>query len=131
MHVSADPALLVALRHLSDLTESRALADTILARIQPGDRVVHYDVAMPSMVFYLRQRVEAVFSREAFLATVRAGGPVFAVMPEGEYEDVKAELGASACVLGRQATFDAKLREMLDRHPPPAIVLVSTRCPRP
>ena len=104
------------------------LSETILAHARPGDRVVHYDVALPSMVFYLKRRVETVFSREDFLGLVRAGGAVFAVMPEDRYEAVKSELGPAACLLGRQATFDAKLGQMLERRPPPAIVLVSTRC---
>jgi 4-amino-4-deoxy-L-arabinose transferase-like glycosyltransferase len=106
------------------------LSETILAHARPDDRVVHYDVGMPSMVFYLKRRVEAAFSREAFLDNVRTGGTVFAVMPEDRYEQVKTELGPTACVLARQPTFDAKLREMLARRPPPAIVVVGTPCPR-
>lgn len=105
------------------------MSDTIRRHIQPGDRIVHYDVALPSMVFYTERPIDTVFSRDAFLDLVRAGGPVFAVMAETDYDDVKDDLGASACVLERRPTFDAKLREMLARETPPAIVLVTTRCP--
>jgi 4-amino-4-deoxy-L-arabinose transferase-like glycosyltransferase len=104
------------------------LSRMILERAQPGDRVIHYEVAMPSMVFYLARRVDAAFSREEFLAAARSGPPIFGVMPEDRYLDLKADLGPAHCVLERQPTFDAKLREMLARRPPQAIVLISTRC---
>jgi 4-amino-4-deoxy-L-arabinose transferase-like glycosyltransferase len=106
------------------------LSDAILARVQPGDVIVHYDVALPSMVYYLRRRVESVSpgGRDDFLARARSGATVFGVMPEGRYEEIKNELGPSACVLGRQPTLDSKLRDIIARRPPPTIVLVSTRC---
>jgi 4-amino-4-deoxy-L-arabinose transferase-like glycosyltransferase len=104
------------------------LSETILRHIEPGDRVVQYDMALPSMVFYLQRRVEILDSRETFLATLRESGRIFAIMSEERYEAVKAELGPAACIVERRTRFDLKLREMLDRRPPPAIVLVNTRC---
>ena len=83
---------------------------------------------MPSMVFYLARHIDAAFSREEFLAAAKSGPAIFGVMPEDRYLDLKPDLGPTFCVLERRPTFDAKLREMLARRPPQAIVLISTRC---
>jgi 4-amino-4-deoxy-L-arabinose transferase-like glycosyltransferase len=105
-----------------------ALSDTIRAQAHPDDVIVHWDVALPSMVFYLQRRVESAYSPEQFVETARAHVRVFGVMPEDRFEQIKADLGPSACVIARQPTFDAKLREMLARRPPTAIVVVNTKC---
>jgi hypothetical protein len=105
------------------------LAKAISDRAREGDLIAHYDVALPSMVFYLERRVEIVWSREEFLRMVRSGRPAFAVLPEDRYRELAGEIGGLACVVDRRPTFDAKLREVLARRAPPAMVLVSTRCP--
>lgn len=105
-----------------------ALSQTILARTQPGDVVIHYDVALPSMVYYLRRRIESAFSRDDFLTKSRSAAVAFGVMPRSRYEEIKDALGPSACVLGRQPTLDWKLRDMIAKRPPPEIVLVGTNC---
>jgi 4-amino-4-deoxy-L-arabinose transferase-like glycosyltransferase len=105
------------------------LSRAILERAHEGDLVVHYDVALPSMVFYLKRHIEMLFSREPFVAAVRSGRPVMAVLPEDRYGELAAEIGGSTCVVEHRPTFDAKLREMLGRRAPPAILLISTRCP--
>ena len=103
----------------------------------PNDVIVHYGVAMPSMVFYLQRHIDAAFSREQFLEMVRPPsrpdgrfGAVFGVMPEDVFEDLRKDLPPTACVLGRQPTFDAKLRQMLARRPPTPVVVMSTDCKR-
>jgi len=106
------------------------LSDVIRKHAGPGDIVVHYDVALPSMVFYLQRRIEAAFDQDQFLQFAHGTATVFGVMPEDRYDAMKDALGPSACVLGRQATFDAKLREMLARRPPTAVVVISTKCGR-
>jgi 4-amino-4-deoxy-L-arabinose transferase-like glycosyltransferase len=103
---------------------SRAIQE----RIQEGDLVAHYDVALPSMVYYLRRHIDVIIARDEFLAVMRSGRRVFAVLPDDEYESLKHELPAPTCVLATYPTFDAKLREVLSGQPPPAVVLVSTRC---
>jgi hypothetical protein len=104
------------------------LAQAITDRARPEDVIVHYDVALPSMVFYLRRRVETVWSSNELLELVRSGKSAFAVLPEERYLELAGELGGSACVVLRQPTFDAKLREVLARRAPSTIVLLSTRC---
>ena len=106
------------------------ISDIIRAKAGTNERIVHYDVAMPSMVFYLQRRIEAAFSREQFLEFAQAHPTVFGVMPEDVFEDLRRDLGPAACVLGRQPTFDAKLRQMLARTPPTPVVVISTKCAR-
>ncbi len=50
-----------------------SLSAVIRERLGPGDEVVHYNVALPSMVFYLRRHIDVLFDREAFLERLRAG----------------------------------------------------------
>jgi 4-amino-4-deoxy-L-arabinose transferase-like glycosyltransferase len=103
-------------------------SDTLRAQLRPDDVVMQWDVAMPSMVFYLQRRIETAFSPEQFVDTARGTARVFGVMPEDRFEQIKNDLGPSACLVERHATFDARLREMLARRPPTAVVLINTRC---
>jgi hypothetical protein len=91
--------------------------------------VVHYDVALPSMVFYLRRHVETLFAPEELLGVMQDSRDVLAVMPEHRYQELAGKFGRPTCVMLRRATFDAKLREMLSGREPPALLLVATRCP--
>jgi 4-amino-4-deoxy-L-arabinose transferase-like glycosyltransferase len=101
----------------------------ILARAAgPDDVVVHYDVALPSMVFYLRRHIDILIDREALLRQMRSGRTVFAVMPANRYDELKPVFGVPTCELGRRATSDIKLRSVIARVPPPEVVLVTTRC---
>jgi len=104
------------------------LSDMIARRIGPDDVVAHYDVALPSMVFYLRRHIEVSVDRDAFLTTMRSGKSVFAVLPENRYEELKSVLGIDTCVLGRHPTSDVKLGSVLARQAPPEVVLIGTRC---
>jgi hypothetical protein len=62
--------------------------------------------------------------QEAFAS----GRSVYAVLDESKYEAIKAQFGVPTCVVGRQPTSDVKLRELMAGHPPPAVLLVTTRC---
>ena len=105
-----------------------AFSHAILPRLRDGDLVVHYDVALPSMVFYLRRHIDVLFDRDAFVRTMRSAPEAFAVLPEHRYEELGDELGRPTCVLARRPTADVKLREILSFQPPPAVVLIGTRC---
>jgi 4-amino-4-deoxy-L-arabinose transferase-like glycosyltransferase len=104
-------------------------SEAILREARQGDRVVHYDVALPSMVFYLRRHVETLFAPEELLGVMQDSRDVLAVMPEHRYQELAGKFGRPTCVMLRRATFDAKLREMLSGREPPALLLVATRCP--
>jgi 4-amino-4-deoxy-L-arabinose transferase-like glycosyltransferase len=105
------------------------LSRTILAHAGGTDVIAHYDVALPSMVFYLRRHVEVMFDRQAFVGLMRSARRVFAVLPEHRFAELGPELGHAVCVLDRRPTFDAKLRSVLSLEPPPAVLLVANHCP--
>jgi hypothetical protein len=104
------------------------LSALALERMRPGDALVHYDVALPSMVFYTRRHIDVLFHPDPFLEVMRSGRPVFAVLPESRYRELQPDFGAPTCVLGRHPASDIKLREILSGQPPPAVLLISTRC---
>jgi len=107
------------------------LSEVILQKARAGDRLAHYDVALPSMVFYVRRHIDMLTGgqRDEFLQMFVPGRHVFAVLPELRYRELREALAVPTCVLKRQETSDVKLRELLAGQPPPAVLLVSTRCP--
>lgn len=104
------------------------LAEAIERRLDADDVVVHYDVALPSMVFYLRRHIEVYFDREAFLERMRSDDEVFAVLTEDRYAALKSALPNPTCVIDRRPTADVKLRSLLKRQPPPNLLLITNRC---
>jgi len=105
------------------------LSQAITERVRDGDVIIHYNVAMPSMVFYTGRRIDVAWSGEELVEMIRSGKPLFAVLPDDRYSELAGEIGGSACVIDRRPTFSAKLGDVLARRAPPAIVLLSTRCP--
>jgi hypothetical protein len=105
----------------------------LAARIQQlgGDDalVASYDQAIPSLVFYLRRHVEELHDPEALLTLMGGSRRAFAVMSESDYVQLRPSLPPqSACLIGRQPTFDVKLKNVLAREALPALVLVWNRC---
>jgi 4-amino-4-deoxy-L-arabinose transferase-like glycosyltransferase len=107
---------------------SPAFSRTIHDRLQPGDVVAHYRVDQPSMVFYLRRHVEQYFDEPAFLAAVRSGRRVFAVLSANDYAALAPQIGSVTCVLERRPTFDVKLKNVLARQPLPELLLITNQC---
>jgi 4-amino-4-deoxy-L-arabinose transferase-like glycosyltransferase len=107
---------------------SPALSDYLRDRLQPEDRIAHYNVALPSMVYYLRHRVEPHYSAEGFVAAMHSPERVFGVVSARDYADMRERLERNVCVLHRVPTFDAKLRAILAREPLPELLLLSNRC---
>jgi 4-amino-4-deoxy-L-arabinose transferase-like glycosyltransferase len=84
-----------------------------------------YRIAAPSLVFYLRRHVVQMFEEEelrAFLALYRDG---VCVMPEEEFEAIKASLPGPARVIASARRFDARLGDFLARTPARRLVLVT------
>src|SRR4030095_12081768 len=48
------------------------LSAAIRARAAPDDVIVHYNVALPSMVYYLGRHVEVLFEPQPFLEALRS-----------------------------------------------------------
>ena len=105
------------------------LSAIIDRRLRPGDIVAHFDLALPSMTYYLRRHVEVTSDRQALQAILRSGKRVFAVMPASRYDELRADFAPDTCVIGRHPTADVKLRNVLAGVAPPEVIVVLTPCP--
>ena len=95
------------------------LSAAIQQRLTPGKRRRHYNVALPSMVFYLRRHIDVLFDRDAFLKTLRGGDTVYAVLSATDYAALGPRIGVPTCVLERESTVNVKLKAVLAREPLP------------
>ncbi len=104
-----------------------AISAAINERISEGDVVVNYNVSLPSMVYYLGRHIEILPDREKFLALMRGGQRVYAVLSASDYEQLAPELPGT-CVLDRRPTVNIKLKAVLARDPLPEVLLITNRC---
>jgi 4-amino-4-deoxy-L-arabinose transferase-like glycosyltransferase len=105
------------------------LSAVIRARLADGDVVAHYNVAFPSMVFYLRRHIDVLFDRGEFLNSLRRNRTVYAVLSASDYAELRPEIGVPTCVLERESTVNVKLKAVLAREPLPEVLLITNRCP--
>jgi 4-amino-4-deoxy-L-arabinose transferase-like glycosyltransferase len=103
-------------------------AETLSARLAPGDDVVTYDEAMPSLVFYLRRHVNPIYDAGELVEAFRTERTVYAIMSDQNYAELAAALPVQTCIIESRPTFDVRLRNMLARDPLPELVLVTNRC---
>ena len=108
-----------------------AFSRTLNGRLAREDVVAHYQVALPSMVFYLRRHVEQYFDEPPFVAAIQSGTRVYAVLSADDYAALAPRIGASTCVLERRPTFEVKLRQVLKRQPLPELLLITNKCGEP
>jgi hypothetical protein len=98
----------------------------------PEDTIVHFEVALPSMVYYLQRRIEMYFELEPFLEAMKSSKRLFVVMTAEAYEELKDplqyEFGVPTCVLHRQPTPNFKMKEVVARKPLPELLLITNRC---
>ena len=92
------------------------------------DVIAHFDVALPSMVFYLQRHIDIWIDPAAFVRQMQSDRTVYAVLPAHRYEELKPQFGVATCVIARHATSDIRLRSILEMEPPPEVLLVTTRC---
>lgn len=104
------------------------LSAAIRQRVQPGDQVAHYNVALPSMVYYLERHIDMFFEAGPFLEALRSGRTVFAVLSESDYQQLEPSIGVKTCVIQRAPTVNVKLNAVLARAPLPQVILISNRC---
>jgi 4-amino-4-deoxy-L-arabinose transferase-like glycosyltransferase len=105
-----------------------AFSAALEPRLQPDDAVAHYQVALPSMVYYLRRHVDQYFDAPPFVAAIASSRTVYAVLSADDYAALAPEIGARTCVLDRRPTFEVKLKEVLTREPLPELLLITNRC---
>ena len=104
------------------------LSAAIRARMTDGDIVAHYNVALPSMVYYLGRHIEILFDRDVFLQLLRGDRQVFAVLSASDYAELEPVAGVATCVLDRRPTVNIKLKAVLARDPLPQVLLITNRC---
>ncbi len=105
-----------------------AISATISERLSEGDVVAHYNVALPSMVYYLRRHIEILFEQDTFLQLLRGDRRVFAVLSDSDYAQLEPVAGVDTCVLDRRPTVNIKLKAVLARDPLPQVLLITNRC---
>ena len=105
-----------------------AISRVLAPRLAPGDAVAYYEVALPSLVYYLRHRVDTYFEERALIDALHTPRTVFVVLSERDYQSVEPSIGTPTCVIERFETFDVKLRAILRREPLPRLVLITNRC---
>jgi 4-amino-4-deoxy-L-arabinose transferase-like glycosyltransferase len=124
---------ILAVRALPDFERYKPvvpLSRIIEQRAGPEDVVAHFDVALPSMVYYLRRHIEGGLDEGTFTRLLGSDRRVFAVLPADRYEALKERFGET-CVIGRHLTSDIRLRSLLEQQPPPEVLLITNRCPAP
>jgi len=105
---------------------SRAIAE----RAGPSDVIAHSELALPSMVYYLRRHIEDDLYPDQLRDLLRSDRRVFAVLPADRYEAMKAKYGVDTCVVASHQTADIKLRSLLvERLAPPEVIVITNRCP--
>src|SRR3954462_2630604 len=105
-----------------------SLTAAIQSHFSERDVVAHYNVALPSMVYYLGRHIEILFDREAFLTLLKGDQRVFAVLSAGDYDQIARDAGIQTCVLDRRPTVNIKLKAVLARDPLPEVLLITNRC---
>ena len=125
---------ILAVRALPDFERYKPvvpLSRIIEERAGPDDVVAHFEVALPSMVYYLRRHVAGGLDEDTFTRLLGSERRVFAVLPADRYEALKERFGVGTCVIGRHLTSDIRLRSLLEQQPPPEVLLITNRCPAP
>jgi 4-amino-4-deoxy-L-arabinose transferase-like glycosyltransferase len=100
----------------------------IQERANPDAAVLHYKVAIPSMVFYMRRPYEGFVDENAFVERFSSATEAYAVLAAEDYAALKPRLTGPSCEIDRRPYFDLKLRSLLARQPPPELVLITNRC---
>ena len=68
-------------------------AQTLSPRLQPGDALITYDEALPSLVFYLRRHVDPYFLPEEVFDRFRSGRTVYAILSNENYAEIGPQIG--------------------------------------
>ena len=89
----------------------------------------NYQVALPSMVYYLARHVDQYFDEEPFVQAIlsprrRLRG---ACRPTTT-RTLRRTIGGRTCILYRRPTFDVKLKHVLAREPLPELLLITNQC---
>ena len=103
----------------------------ITARASPDAAVLHYNVALPSMVFYTRRHVDQFYGDPTvMIEKIRGLREYYLVLRAEDYNVLRTELPSPTCAIEKRPLFDVKLKNVLAREPLPDVLLVTNRCPQ-
>jgi 4-amino-4-deoxy-L-arabinose transferase-like glycosyltransferase len=101
---------------------------TLESRLQPDDVVAEYQIALPSLVFYLRRHVDQYFDPDPFVAAILGPQRVYATLSSDDYQELSPRIRSHTCIIERRPTFDVKLQRILAREPLPELLLITNQC---
>ncbi len=106
------------------------LAAVLRERAAPTDVIVTYNVALPSLVYYLRRHIDVFYKEEDALRVLQSNTPLFLMSSEDDYKRIlePALPDGAFCKVTSRPTFDVKLRNILARERLPEIVLMTNKC---
>jgi 4-amino-4-deoxy-L-arabinose transferase-like glycosyltransferase len=122
---------LLITRIVSDLEQHKPvpkLAAFLRERISTGDVLSTYNVALPSMVYYLHRRVNVHYAADPFIADADGPTRMFGVLSEADYAAIHDRIRTHTCVLTRVPAFEVKLKRVLTGAPPSKLLLITNRC---
>jgi 4-amino-4-deoxy-L-arabinose transferase-like glycosyltransferase len=104
------------------------IARVLRAPLQPDDIVATYNVALPSLVYYLERHVEMAYDPAPIRAFLESPRRAYVVLSTEDYEFIKKLTPAPTCIISTHPTFDVKLRNILARDPLPDLLVISNHC---
>jgi hypothetical protein len=107
------------------------LAAELKARAGPDDLIVTYNVALPSLVYYLRRHTDVFYDHGPVLELLQSGRPLYLMVSRDDYaRAIEPATSARLCRISSHPTFDVKLRNVLSRQRLPEILLLTNKCGR-
>ncbi len=105
------------------------LAAVLEERAGPDDLIVTYNVALPSLVYYLRRHTDVFYDHGPVLELLHSRRPLYLIASRDDYDRaIKPVTPVPLCQVSSQPTFDVKLRNVLSRERLPEILLLTTKC---
>jgi 4-amino-4-deoxy-L-arabinose transferase-like glycosyltransferase len=106
-----------------------SLAAVLEERAGPNDLIVTYNVALPSLVYYLRRHIDVFYDHGPVLDLLHSRRPLYLMASRDDYDRaIKPVTPVPLCQVSSQPTFDVKLRNVLSRERLPEILLLTTKC---
>jgi 4-amino-4-deoxy-L-arabinose transferase-like glycosyltransferase len=105
------------------------LADALRQRAGPDDLIVTYNVALPSLVYYLRRHTEVFYDHEPVIDLLHSGRPLYLMLPEDDYaRAIEPAAPRVLCKLAALPMFEIKLKNVIAREKPSEVWLMTNKC---